>query len=255
MILRAWQHDKIVRWIILSIAIHLLTIFICSNTDYFRATLHEQTPYYVDITSLPAAVPEPAPAPVASTPLPAAPSLPSATKQPLPAQKPSMPLPVKQAPAPPVTSSPAADKSAREQEAREFSERMNRLQHGSDAKRQADALAALQKRLAEKKTTGGAQAPGSDKGSDYGAYIQSRLKDALSSTIVFRSEKPEAAVHLYIDKTGKLIRYVMVRPSADKLFNDSVIRTIEKAKTDFPPVPSGAAFDKLYVFRPEEVKK
>jgi hypothetical protein len=62
-------------------------------------------------------------------------------------------------------------------------------------------------------------------------------------------------VHLYIDKKGKLVRYVMERPSADKLFNDSVIRTIEKAKANFPPTPSGGSFDKLFVFSPQEVTK
>jgi colicin import membrane protein len=76
----------------------------------------------------------------------------------------------------------------------------------------------------------------------------------LSATIVYqRGRNPEAAVHLYIDRTGRLIKYDMIRPSADKLFNSSVIRAIEKAKADFPPVPSGTGFDKLYVFSPQEV--
>jgi colicin import membrane protein len=252
MIPRAVQHDKTAGWsFIFSLAIHLLTIIIFNSAHLFRPVLHEATPYYVDIVSLPSL--DPAPAGSESTPAPS--PLPTAAQQPLPAQKPAMALPAKQTPAKPPVPSPLADQAAREQEAREFAERMNRLERTSEAKHQADALASLQKKASEKKVAGGSPSPGSNKGSDYGAYIQSRLKDALEGTIVFRGQKPEAAVHLYIDKTGKLLRYVMIRPSSDKLFNDSVIRAIEKAKTTFPPVPSGAGFDKLYVFSPEEVKK
>jgi colicin import membrane protein len=252
MIPRALQHDKTAGWsFILSLTIHLLTILIFNSAHLFRPVLHEAAPYYVDIVSLPSLDPAPAGSESPSAPSP----LPTAAQQPLPALKPAMALPVKPTPAKPAAPSPVADQADREQEAREFTERMSRLERTSDAKHQADALASLQKKAAEKKTAGGSTLPGSNKGSDYGAYIQSRLKDALESTIVFRGQKPETAVHLYIDKTGKLIRYVMTRPSSDKLFNDSVIRAIEKAKADFPPVPSGAGFDKLYVFSPEEVKK
>jgi len=252
MIPRALQHDKTARWtFILSVSMHLLTVLVFNSAHFFRPALHEATPYYVDIVSLPSIDP----APPGRESLPAPSPLPTAAQPPIPAQKPAMSLPAKQAPAKPAVSSPVADQSVREQEAREFAERMNRLEHNSAAKHQAEALAALQKRAAEKKATSGSQAPGSNKGSDYGAYIQSRLKDALGSTIVFRELRPETAVHLYIDKTGKLIRIVMVQPSSDKLFNDSVIRAIEKAKSTFPPVPSGTGFDKLYIFSPQEVKK
>jgi len=252
MIPRALQHDKTARWtFILSVSMHLLTVLVFNSAHFFRPALHEATPYYVDIVSLPSI--DPAPAGSESLPAPAPP--PPAAQQPIPAQKPAMALPAKQPPAKPAAPSAVPDQSAREQEAREFSERMNRLEHDSAAKHQAEALAALQKRAAEKKAASGSQAPGSNKGSDYGAYIQSRLKDALESTIAHREKKPETAVRLYIDKTGKLVRFVMVQPSSDKLFNDSVIRAIEKAKTSFLPVPSGTGFDKLYVFSPQEVKK
>jgi colicin import membrane protein len=253
MIPRALQHDNLAKWTFcLSLTIHLLTLLVFNSAHLFRPVLHESTPYYVDIVSLPSVDPAPAGSESPTAPSP----LPTVAKQPLPAQKSSLSLPAKQPPAAkPAVSSPVADQAAREQEVREFTERMNRLERTSDERHQADALAALQKKAAEKKVAGGSSLPGSNKGSDYGAYIQSRLKDSLEGTIVFRGQKPEAAVHLYIDKTGKLIRFVMIRPSSDKLFNDSVIRAIEKAKAAFPPVPSGAGFDKLYVFSPEEVKK
>jgi colicin import membrane protein len=141
------------------------------------------------------------------------------------------------------------------QEAREFSERMSRLEHSVEGRHEAAALESLQKRAAAKGRAGGPTGSGTTPGYDYAAYVQSRLKDALATTMVYRSKQPEASVQIYIDKRGKLLRYVMVKPSSDKLFNDSVIRTIEKAKADFPPTPTGADFDKLYVFSPQEVSK
>jgi outer membrane biosynthesis protein TonB len=244
--------------ILLSLALHLAVILICSNTGIFRPALHEATPYYVDIVSLPAL--EPAPATAESQPV-SAPTPPAPAPPASPPAKPVMTLPAKTAvpvkTAVPAKTAPVAAPSqdAQEQEAREFAQRMNRLEYNAEARHQAEALTALQKRMAGKKGAGPPTATGSDKGSDYGAYIQSRLKDALAMNLVYRSRAPEAAVHLYIDKKGKLVRYVMERPSADKLFNDSVIRTIEKAKANFPPTPTAAGFDKLYVFSPQEVTK
>lgn len=247
------------RMILLSLALHLSVILVFSYTEIFRPVLHEATPYYVDIVSLPAL--DPAPATAKSQPAPA-PAAPAPAVQPAsPPAKPVMTLPAKTAA--PVKTAPSAKPAAtaapsqdvQEQEAREFAQRMNRLEYNAEARHQAEALAALQKRMAGKKGAGPPTATGSDKGSDYGAYIQSRLKDALAVNLVYRSRAPEAAVHLYIDKKGKLVRYVMERPSADKLFNDSVIRTIEKAKANFPPTPTAVGFDKLYVFSPQEVTK
>jgi colicin import membrane protein len=258
MIPSADRRDQSPGWLfILSLALHILALFICSNTSLFRPTLREVTPYYVDIVSLPAidatssepegqqAVSSPTPAPASSPKTPAVlPKTPVA---------PAMTVPVKSPPrqVPPAAPSPGSE----EQEAKEFAERMSRLEHRSEAKHQAAALESIQKKAADQKrsSAGGGAAKGT--GSDYGAYVQSRLKDALGSTIVYRSQNPEAAVHLYIDKRGKLIKYVVLRPSPDKLFNDSVIRTIEKAKSNFPPNPAGADFDKLFVFSPQEVSK
>jgi len=253
MIQTALQCDRTARWTFaLSLALHLLIFFILNSNYFLRSRLHEAAPYYVDIVSLPTL--DSAPAGGGAT-APPAPLPASQAKIPAPAQKPDMALPVKQTQPAPAKITPSPAQSQREKEAREFSEKMNRLERNAEARHQADALAALQKRAAEKKGAGEASAAGTNAGSDYGAYIQSRLKDALSMTIAFQSRKPEAAVRIFIDPTGKLIKYVMVRPSADKLFNNSVIRAIEKAKADFPPVPSGKGFDKLYVFNPQEVQK
>lgn len=238
---------------ILSLALHILALFICNYASLFSSTPHEATPYYVDIVSLPAidatsAEPQgqqtaPSP-PLSPAPPPAPPKAPVA---------PAMTVPVKSGlkQTPPAASSPGSE----DPEAREFAERMSRLERRSEERHQTAALESLQKKAADQKRLSGGGAAAKGAGADYGAYIQSRLKDALESTIVYRSHKPEAAVHLYIDKRGKLIRYVMIRPSSDKLFNDSVIRTIEKAKASFPPNPAGSDFDKLFVFSPQEVSK
>lgn len=260
MIRTAVKSDRTAGWTFsLSLALHLLVIIAFANTDIFRPRLLEAPLCYVELASLP--TPDPAPAGGEAAALPpqpatAPPQPPPAAKPPapVPAPKPAMTLPAKQPPAAAVTAAPPSAQSQREQEAREFSDRMSRLERGADARHQSDALASLQKRVAARKE-GISTGSGVNPGADYGALVQSRLKDALGSTIVYRSKNPEAAVHIYIDRNGKLVKYVMVRPSADKLFNGSVIRTIEKAKADFPPVPAGTGFDKLYVFSPQEVKK
>lgn len=252
----ARQRDQKPGWmLVISLALHLIMFFIFTNTALLRAPVQEAPLCYVDLVALPttepasgaAAAPSP-PVTPASAPLPATP--------PPAAVKPVMTIPGKATATPkpktPPTAAPQSDSP--DQEAREFADRLKRLERSAEAQHQAAALANLQKKAAAAKA-GGSPGTTAGTGSDYGAYIQSRLRDALSSTIVYRSSQPEAAVHLYIDKRGKLLRYVMEKPSADKLFNDSVIRAIEKAKVNFPPTPGGNDFDKLFVFSPQEVSK
>jgi colicin import membrane protein len=239
---------------LISFLLHLFAVLALNHIASFRPVLREAATYYVDIVSLPSIEPAAATAPSSPSPAPAA-ARPSAPPPPPAPAKPAMTIPDRKAATPSTQSTKNPVQDSREDEAREFAQRMSRLERNADARHQAEALATLQKKAAEKKSAGGPANTGSDKGSDYGAYIQSRLKDALATTIVYRSRSPEAAVRLYLDKNGKLVRYVMERPSGDKLFNDSVIRTIEKAKANFPPTPNGASYDKLFVFSPLEVAK
>lgn len=236
------------RFILFSLVLHLCVAALFSAAGLLKPRLKEVTPYYVDIVSLPTIAPPPAATePPAAAVQPAMQTaLPAAAKA-APAKQ-AMTLPDKSLPAKPTAGS---SQESRDQEAREFAERMSRIERGSEARHQAAALAFLQKKAADKKNA--TAQGGGDKGIDYGAYIQSRLQDALTSTIVHRTKSPETAVHIYIDKSGRLIRYVVDKASSDKLFNDSVIRTIEKAKADFPPTPTPAGFDKLFVFGTKEV--
>lgn len=261
MIRSVGHHDQKPGWMFLfSLTLHLAIIFICSRTDLFQARLQETTSYYVDIVSLPTADPAagiPGSADAGQNqppqPLPAQTAAPAAPAS----SKPAMSIPVKSSPAVTQKSLPSAESSSTltDQEARAFSERMSRLEHSVEGRHQAAALESLQRKAATRGKPGAPGGSGATAGYDYAAYIQSRLKDALASTMVYRSKQPEAFVQIYIDKRGKLLRYVMIKPSGDKLFNDSVIRTIEKAKADFPPTPTGTDFDKLYVFSPQEVSK
>ena len=247
MIQRAVDVDpKPARFILYSLALHICIAVLFTAAGLLKPHLKENVPYYVDIISLPTLAPPPAAtAPPVATPQPALHATsPAATK-------PAMALPSKLPAAKPSAKPTDTSQESRDQEAREFAERMSRIERGSDARHQAAALASLQKKAADKRTA--TAQGGGDKGVDYGAYIQSRLQDALASTIVYRTKSPETAVRIYIDKSGRLIRYVVEKSSNDKLFNDSVIRTIEKAKADFPPTPTAAGFDKLFVFSPKEV--
>ncbi len=252
--LKAGPYDLKPGWMVLSLLLHTVVVLLFSTAGLYRSALQETPTYYVDIVSLPVA--EPAPGRGPTTPSPAVvekAAPPPSTGQP-PATRPAMALPSK-TPAqalktqpPPQTETGSAD-----QEAREFRERLSRLEHRAEARHQSAALESLQRKVAASAKGGAPSAVGTTAGSDYGAYIQSRLRDALVTTIVYRSKQPEAAVRLYIDKRGKLVRYVMERPSTDKLFNDSVLRAIEKARPSFPPTPNGNDFEKLYIFSPQEV--
>jgi colicin import membrane protein len=245
-----------------SLVLHLLTMAVFAGVMPFRGELKISTPYYVDLVNLPSAEPAPGesapPSPLPpDTATPAAPQAPPLQKSAAPPAKasPAMAMPTSKAPSAPHKSAAPAAESGAEQEAREFNERLSRMERSAEERHQAAALDRIRQRTAAATRPGAPAATGSSGGSDYGAYIQSRLKDAFAGTIVYRAKNPEASVHLYIDRTGRLLRVVMEKPSGDKLFNDSVLRCIEKARGTFPPPPNGADFDRLFVFSPQEINR
>lgn len=246
-------------WMFLSsFLLHALIFFLVTQFHSFLPAPIEEPVYYVDVVNLPVAAPQAGSATPGTAPAPAAPVAP-------PAPKPAMALPVKPAdkgtakstaPAKPAKPAAQGGKSPSDvEEAARLNERLNRLARDAEAKHEAAALEAIQRKVAAGGRAGMPAGSGTQAGSDYGSYIQSRLRDALTQTIAYQSKRPEAAVRLVIDKNGKLVRSVMERSSRDTLFNDSVLRAIDKAKASFPPPPAGKQFEKLFVFNPEEVSK
>ncbi|HEY5975159.1 MAG TPA: energy transducer TonB, partial [Geobacteraceae bacterium] len=240
-------------WMLLgSLCLHALLVLLLGNLHFFASTLPEAPTYYVDLVTMPVANPQAG--------SPTAPAT-AATPASAPAPKPS-PMTT---PAPAAKTTPATKKGlpesgkrpeAADAGAKALTERLAKLERETEARHQAEALAALQKKLAAGKATAGMpKGTGSEAGSDYGAYIQSRLRDALATTIAYQSKHPETSVRLFIDRNGKLTRFVIEKSSRDKVFDDAVLRAIDKAKGTFPPPPTGRDFDKLFVFSPEEVGK
>lgn len=222
-----------------SAGLHLALFFVLSSLDLLALRpIQLQPTYYVDLTSLPTASPGGGqPAPEQPVPLPAPPSSETAAA-PLPASSRTV---------------PAVD---RKKEAGEFEERLARLSRSADERRQEDALDALRRRLA---STGSGPAKAGGKGSDplggsdYGSYVQSRLRDAFARTIASQSRHPEVVVKLTLDRNGRIIRQRFERSTGDRLFEDAVRRAIALAEKNFPPNPRGEEYENGFLFRPEGV--
>lgn len=216
----------------------------------FPVTITVQETYYVDVVNLPVADPragsptqkgnqaEMAPPPPAAPP--GAMELP---EKPRPAAKPGA-----------KPSTPAATRDSSESE-NAFAERMAKLERISEARHQE----AVMERLRSRATSPGAgrsgmpSASGTQQGSDYTAYIQSRLKDAFRNTISYSSKNPEMIVRLFIDADGKLSRHTAERSSGDRAFELSVLRAIDMASEKFPPPPGKKMFEGVFVFRPQGI--
>lgn len=217
-----------------SAGLHLTLFFLLSYFQILgRGPMQLQPTYYVDLTSLPTA----SPGGGSSTPLPPPPA---------PAVEPGGAAPVA-TPARPASSPTSAQ---------EFEERMNRLSRQQEERRLEESMEALRRRLGNT-GTGPAQkgGAGSDPlgGSDYGSYIQSRLRDAFARTIASGSSNPQVVVRLTLDRQGRIIRQRIERSTGDRLFEDAVKRAIALAEASFPANPEGRDYENGFVFRPEGV--
>lgn len=252
-----------------SFLLHLALLFLVLNSQLLPE-YHppEQTTYYVDMVSLPVAspregAPEPARQPAAAPlPAPAPPPAPAAMTYPTkPAPKAKTAPTPKPAPAkPPPTGKKPADAVMSREEAQAFDERMAQLEQRAEEKRQADVLERLRKGGVRKGATPGAAAPtgsptgkGAESGSDYAAYIHSRLKDAFAGTIAYQTKSPQITVRLTIGTDGRLTRYRVERSSGDKLFEDAVDRAVHIAEKAFRKPPGGTVFEQGFVFRPQGI--
>jgi len=197
-----------------------------------------QTTYYVDVVNLPVAAPQagsPAPEAVATT-EDAVATAPQAGPQ-------------KPAAAPlAVTGGGEAPPS----EDHGFQERMAKLAARAAEQRQAAALESLRTKIAGGKT-GMPGATGTQAGSDYTAYLHSRLKDAFRETISYQSAAPFAVVRLTIDGDGRVLRTRFERSNGDKLFESSVQRAITLAEQRIVPPPGRIKYEGTFVFKPQGV--
>ncbi|WP_236021711.1 energy transducer TonB [Geomesophilobacter sediminis] len=226
--------------------------------------LAEET-YYVDMVSLPVASPaKGTPAPTATTQQPAAPQ--AAPEPPRPA--PQSPAPAKAAPPasrpsmtyPTAKTKPTTSKQKQVQsdetaptgaEAKAFQDRMAKLERQAEDRRQADVLARLRKGTGGKK--GAPTGSGTQAGSDYAAYIHSRLKDAFVDTIASQTKSPQVTVRLVIGPDGRIAQYKVENSSGDKMFEDAVDRAVHVAERSFRKPPGGTPFEQGFVFRPQGV--
>lgn len=136
-----------------------------------------------------------------------------------------------------------------------FAKRMQQLGQKADARREDEVLARLREKV---KSAGSGQAgmpttSGTQSGSEYGAYLKSRLEDALERTSSYSSKNPEVVIRLTIDADGKLLRRRTERSSGDRTFEISVLRAIELASDKLPPPPSRTIYEGLFVFKPKGI--
>ena len=197
-----------------------------------------QTTYYVDVVNLPVAAPQ------AGNPLPEA----NATVEEAVATAPQA-GPQK----PPATPLPASGGGkVPPSEDHGFQERMAKLTAKAAEQRQAAALESLHAKISGGKT-GMPGATGSQSGSDYTAYLHSRLKDAFRETISYQSAAPFAVVRLTIDGDGRILLTRFERSSGDKLFESAVQRAITLAEQRIVPPPGRTTYEGTFVFKPQGV--
>jgi colicin import membrane protein len=240
----------------LSLALHLVFFLVAAKLQLIRTDLPVEQAIYVDVLNLPVESPQA--------------GSPSGTvKVPTEAGKPSPPVP-SPPPAPPAMKLPTAKqatvksqsptrKADRQETSKEYEARLAALERSAETRRQEAAMAAIRNRIAAQ--TGGntpAGMPGgtgNQAGSDYAAYVQSRLRDSFALTIAWQAKKPMVAVRLFIDAKGVLTSYKIEKSSGDVVFEDAVYRAVQLARKNFPPPPGGKEFSYGFVFKPEGVDK
>jgi colicin import membrane protein len=195
-----------------------------------------QTTYYVDVVNLPVASPQ------AGSPTPA----PDNTDQPQIASAPQA--------GPMMTPAPTAapDGKGPKSDSQTFQERMAKLEGKAAEQRQSAALESLRQKVSGGRP-GMPGASGSQTGSDYTAYLHSRLKDAFRDTIQYQSKTPFVVVRLTIDRDGRVMRTRFEQSNNDKVFEKSVQRAIELAEQRIVPPPGRTTYEGTFVFKPQGV--
>ena len=236
-----------------SAVMHLTVFLLLAWYGSHRTPLKLEETYYVDVVNLPVASPRAgSPAQKGNDAQPAPPP-PQAPAPPMALPIPPRPAAKAQTAKPPTTPNKASSSAA--ESSSEFAERMARLERAAEAKHEEAVLARLREKV-RSQGSGRAGMPagvGKEAGSDYTAYIQSRLKDAFQKTIQHSSQNPEMSVRLFIDADGKLARKKAERSSGDRAFEISVFRAIDAASEKFPPPPGRKLFEGVFVFKREGI--
>jgi colicin import membrane protein len=233
---------------VIHLAVFLLVVWLGRQAP---ENMHLQETYYVDVVNLPVAEPR------AGSPTQQGNDNEQVPPPPLRTPESPMALPPPN-PAAAAKGAKTTDKAKEAaSEASSFAERMAKLEGKAEARHEESALAGLQKRVKSPGSgrSGMPAGSGKESGSDYTAYIQSRLKDAFRETISYSSKNPEMVVRLFIDTDGKLSRIKPERSSGDQAFEIAVRRAIELASERFTPPPNHKVFDGVFVFRPEGISQ
>lgn len=238
-----------------SAVIHLTVFLLVAWQGSHMAPLKIQETYYVDVVNLPVAAPRAgSPAQKENT----------AQAAPAPPKTPAPPMALPQ-PAKPETKNQltkaqkagAKGKDTAAESSSEFAERMAKLERTAEARQAEEALARMRDKVKSQGAgrTGMPDGSGKQAGSDYLAYLQSRLKDAFQNTISYTSKKPEMTVRLFVDTDGKLSRKKIERSNGDRTFEISVLRAIDTASEKFTPPPGRKVFEGVFVFKPEGISQ
>ena len=240
---------------IVSAVIHLTVFLLVVWRGSLMAPLKIQETYYVDVVNLPVAAPQSGSPTQKGDEAQPAPAPPKAVTPPMALPKPVKPG-AKTQPAKPLKTPISGKDSAAEQE-REQAERMAKLERMAEARQEEAAIARMQQKVKNQGAgrPGMPGASGKEAGSDYLAYLQSRLKDAFREHISYTSKNPEMTVRLFIDTEGKLSRKKIERSSGDRAFEISVLRAIDMASEKFTPPPGRKVFEGVFVFKPEGISQ
>ncbi len=239
------------RMLAFSMLLHVAVYGIIFKFGNFNPYKPVALTYYVDIVNLPVANPQSG---TPSRPEKAPEALPATSRQEM-----AMPVQHREKAEKPVALSPVKnakkpDLKPKETE-EEFNKRIAHLENKVESRHESSAIESIRKKMASNSRAGIPGGSGTEAGSDYAGYIQSRLRDAFKNTIAYQSNNPEVVVQLRINRYGKIIGYSIVKSSHDKVFEASVNRAIEIAGENFPPPPDNSTFDHGFIFRPEGVGK
>lgn len=241
----------------LSFGLHLVIFLIIIKGQLLPAAHQQEIPVtYVDVVTLPVASPQSGtPAPMAEpqgTPAPPAAAAPPAPAPAPPKHEMALPSPkAKAKAAAPTAKSEKAAPKAPARDDTEFNERMAKLERLAEEKRQADVFSRLKSKAGAGRT-GMPGGTGTQAGSDYSSYVQSRFKDALGRVMAKETRSPLVVASITIGSDGKISEFRVIKSSGDQVFDNAVNRAVTLAGRTLKPPPAGQ-FKYEFHFRPEEV--